>query len=356
MALGTVAVRSRQMQAIESDKARASVVTVAFVLFSLFFTVSAVAEEPSINGRSGEKNNSAFVYVIDTSSSMRYIFDDLRGIVKKAVDHCGPDDCLSIILFGDSVSTLASYTSITPSKKKYIMKSLDSTSPEALYTNLGLAIKRSTEELHGYAKDNLASNYHLILVTDGKDHPPPGFKRDYSIEEVLTRFPEFLPGTQWSLHYVVLKGQIDPELLGVVEKHDGTFLDVEQIARLSQKSETEVIGRILENLDDWKRLRTTITEHEGEVKLKRAGEEKWTRIPGGEQPKVLDGDRISVGADSSAVIEFDVLGKIVITDDAEIGMDHIQKLPISQSATIRLDLDGGCLEFDQSGARHFSRI
>jgi len=331
------------MQTIASDKAQALVVLVACALFSIFSSLSAAAEEPSRTEQAGDRSNSAYVYAIDTSSSMRYIFDDLRGVVNKAVDHCGPDDCLSIVLFGDSVSTLASYTSVTPSKKKFIEKSLGSTSPEALYTNLGLAIKRGIEELHSYAKDNLASNYRLILVTDGKDHPPPNFTRDYSIEEALTRFPEFLPGTEWSLHYIALKGQIDPELLGVIEKYDGTVLDVKQIARLSQTSEREVVGRIIENLDEWKPLRSTIIEHDGEVKLKRRDGEEWIKIPEDKRQKVFYGDRISVGVDSSAVIKFGGFGKIGLMENAEVGLGHIQQLPISQSATIRLDLDGGAV-------------
>jgi hypothetical protein len=320
-------------------RARALVLLVTCTIFPIVSAFSAAAEEASRGEQ--EKENSAFVYVIDTSSSMRYIFDDLRDVVKKAVDHCAPNDCLSIILFGDSVQTLVSYSSVTPSKKKFIKKSLDSIYPDALYTNLGLAIKRSTEVLHSYAEDDRASHYRLILVTDGKDHPPPDFVRDYSIEEVLARSADFLPGNQWSLHYVVLKGQIDSELLGVVEKYEGTFLDVDQIVRLSKASEKDVIGKILESLDEWKQLRSIIIQHDGKVKVKKRDAGKWLKIPEGKRQEIFYGDRVAVGKGSSAVIEFGAFGKIGIMDNAEVGLDHINQLPISESATIRLNLDGG---------------
>jgi len=318
-------------------------------LFSLVFALTALfpilanAEEVSQEDETKERDNTAYVYVIDSSSSMRYIFDDLKEIVKTAVTHCREDDRLSIVLFGDSVTTLVSYTTLSESKKKMASSILDSTSPESLYTNLGLAVKRGTECLHKYYAENLAQKYTLILVTDGKDHPPPGFARDYSIEDALTQFPDFLPGQQWSLRYIVLKGQIDAELLSLAKKYGGTFFDVDKISEFANATEGEVIASILGNIDDWDRLKAVVIKHEGEVLMKKPDQDYWFEISKDRPQEVFKGDRIKVGQDSEAVISLSDIGRIGVMENTEIGLDRLRELPLTKSTTIEFNLEGGSI-------------
>lgn len=152
------------------------------------------------------RGGSAIVYLIDKSSSMLWVFDELKGIVKKAIDQRGPEESTCIIVFGDSVTTLASYKHLDDSNKAALSGLLDSVYADALYTNLEFAIDRGTQHLYTYFCDHMAENYTLILVTDGKNHPPPGHIRERSLEEAVTQFSDFLPGKQWSLGYVVFGG------------------------------------------------------------------------------------------------------------------------------------------------------
>jgi small nuclear ribonucleoprotein (snRNP)-like protein len=287
---------------------------------------------------------SAFVYVIDTSSSMRWIFDEVKHTVKAAIERqCGPEDCLSIILFGDTVTTLGSYKSVTDTKKETVAKLLDSVYAESVYTNFGLALKKGTENLHKYFHDKAAEDYTLILVSDGKDHPPPRYVREYSLEEAITQFPDFLPGKQWSLRYIVFKGQTDPELLALIDKYGESFFDVEKIAHLSGMTEKEVIEGIIENPENWELLEPLILDQVGDVKIKRCYQQTWSKIRKDKPEKVFVGDRVAVAPESKALISFGPIGKVGLQENTEISLESLQKLPSKKSTAIQLKLESGTL-------------
>ncbi len=285
---------------------------------------------------------SAVVYVIDKSSSMLWIFDELRENLKEAIGKRGPGDCVSIILFGDSATILASFKSMDDKKKETMSVLLDTVSPDSLYTNLGLGIRRGTESLHQYFRDGLAENYTLILVTDGKDHPSPHSVRDLTIEEALTQFPDFLPGQQWSLRYIALKGQVDPNLLALVKKYRGGFLDVDEATRSSKSTEIEIVGAFVENLEKWELLEVEIIDQMGEVRIKR-GEQAWMSIPAGKRHKLSLGDQVAVEPSSKAVISIRGVGKIGLKEQTEISLESLQKMPLDQGTTVRFRLREGTL-------------
>lgn len=313
------------------------------VLVCLAISFSAESGELGSPLESAEKTKSAYVYVIDTSSSMRWIFDDVKETVEKAVRKSCAGDSLSVILFGDKVTTLVSYKSINDSKKQLLCSLLRTAHPNSVYTNLGLALRRGTEYLYEFFRDNTADNYIMILVTDGKDHPPPDYVRDYTIEQAMTQFPNFLPGHQWSLRYVVLKGQIDPELLSIVERYGGDFFDVENIAKVSEMTEKQVVESIIEDSESWKYLNALILDHDGEVKVKRYGQESWRTIPETGIQTVSGGDRVAVSPGSKARLSFGPIGQVGLKENTDIVLEKFQAMPSKKATSIKLKLEKGAI-------------
>ncbi|MBI4830396.1 MAG: FHA domain-containing protein, partial [Candidatus Lindowbacteria bacterium] len=216
-------------------------------------------------------------------------------------------------------------------------------SPDELYTNLGPAIRRGAECLYNYDKRNSAESYRLVLVTDGKNHPSPNYVHEYTIEQAMTAFQDFLPGRQWSLDYIALKGQIDPELLALVEKYHGSFFDVEKIARLAETAEAKVVKSIIETPDEWERFEVLIVAHTGNVKVKSRDQNTETGLPEGTPQRVYPGDQINVGAASEAVINVGPIGSVGLKENTEVSLERLDNLPLKKSVNVQIKLHEGIL-------------
>ncbi len=287
------------------------------------------------------KGRSAIVYVIDKSSSMAWILDDLKHTLKSAVRKCKNRDSVTILLFGDTVNTLVRYPSLDDAKKARIEKAIDTITADALYTNLALAVKRGTECLQEYAREHPAEFYSLVLITDGKDHPSPDYVRDFTIDGVLTRNPDFMPGERWSLGYIALKGQVDPELLALVEKYKGDVFDVEMISRSSELSQGEIVGNIIENPTDWKFFEAEIVDATGDVILKRGKE--WEPLSSLNHPILVSGDRIATRQGGRVIIRFGHVGRAGLDENSEMKIAAFEGMLVKRSASVVLDLESGTL-------------
>jgi hypothetical protein len=317
--------------------------TVAFLIISTTSPVCLNAEEFSANSGTDPQDSAgtATVYLIDKSSSMLWVYDELRETLKEAARKTGPNDSLSIILFGDTTTILASYRSMDESKQKALARLIDSVYPDSFYTNLSLAVKRGTQSLHKYYEEGKAKSYVLVLVTDGKNNPSPDYVQDYTIEEALTQFPEFLPGKQWSLRYFALESQVDPELLDLVEKYGEDFFDVEKIAESTDSTQEEVVGSLLKDPLSWKSFGVTVVDQSGQVEVKRKHEETWKTLRKGSKKTLHAGDSIAVDSDSKAAINIGGIGRAGLKENTHVQIEDVQKLPVNNSAIIKLKLEKG---------------
>ncbi len=322
-------------------------VLVVHLMFQILVTsipFQTTAEELASDRKPGPPTqSSAFVYVIDKSSSMLRTFDALKETLRKAIGKCGSDDSVSILVFGDNVTLLASYKSMNEFKKDAVLKLLDSVSADALYTNLGLAIDQGTQCLYDRFCEEQAEDYTLILVTDGKDHPSPNYVRKRTIEDSITQFPDFLPGQQWSLRYIALEGQIDPQLFELVRKYDGSFFDVEKIAHLASMDDGEVIESIIGDPEQWESLHAFIIDHLGEVQIKREGEELWFSISKDGPQRIFPHDEVRISSGSKAVISFGPIGKVGMEENSQASLETLQALPVRRSSAVEITLDRGTL-------------
>jgi hypothetical protein len=321
---------------------------VAYLTISTLYPAATNAEE--FNKNSGTEHETsvgtATVYLIDKSSSMLWVYDELRESLKEAARGSGPQDSLCIILFGDTTTMLASYKSMNESKQKKLAKLIDSVYPDSFYTNLTLAIEQGMESLHAYFENEVAKNYVLVLVTDGKNHPSPDYVQDRTIEETLTRFPDFLPGEQWSLRYFALESQVDPELLSVVEKYGEGFFDVEKIAESTNSTQEEIVESLLkvpQNTLAWRSLDIRVVDQSGIIEVKKKNEETWTILPKGSRERLRAGDSIAVESDSKAAISIGGIGRAGLKDNTHLRIDDAEMLPLQNSTKIKMKLEKGTI-------------
>lgn len=289
------------------------------------------------------RKGAAFVYVIDTSSSMRPIFDEVKNAIKETLKKSTPADSLTIILFGDTATTLASYKTMSDAKREMLCKLLDGVSADCVYTNISLALERGMVHLHSYFVDGEAERYVLVLVTDGKDNPPPDFVKKATIEEELLQFPDFIPGKDWSLRYIYLKGEIEPDLLSVVAKHGGDAFDVEKIAEAAVVTEEEIVAKVIQNPEQWGAFEAQIRDHKGDVKVKKRDEGVWVPVPENSPENVSIGDQIVVGPESKAQLSFGQTGQIGINESSEISLEKMNYNLSGKKMQIRLGLKEGAL-------------
>ncbi|GAB4330579.1 MAG: hypothetical protein Kow0099_01280 [Candidatus Abyssubacteria bacterium] len=288
------------------------------------------------------KGRSAIVYVIDRSSSMAWILNDLKRTLKSAIRKCKNGDSVTILLFGDTVSTLARYQSLNDAKKARAERAIDTITADSLYTNLALAVKRGAECLQEYARTNSAEFYSLILVTDGKDHPSPDYVRDFQIEEVLTRNSDFMPGENWSLGYIALKGQVDPELLALVRKYNGEVFDVELLSRSSELSQGEIVGSIIENPNEWRFFEAEVVNVIGDVLMQKPGRQ-WQPLLGGDLTTLVSGDKIATRQAGRAIIRFGHVGRAGLDENTELEITAFEGALIKRSSSVVLSLQRGTL-------------
>ena len=116
------------MRPSRSEKVRiiCTKVFLTYLILPIFFTTlpASATEGTSTPSARPEraKGGSAVVYVIDKSLSMSPIFHEVQLTLKKAVAKCGPEDSVAIILFGDTVTTVVRFKSMTEAKKLRVSK------------------------------------------------------------------------------------------------------------------------------------------------------------------------------------------------------------------------------------------
>jgi hypothetical protein len=288
------------------------------------------------------EGGNAVVYVIDNSTSMVWIQEEMKEILKDVINKSKPKDSISIVFFGEKASTLASYKSIDEQKKEALCRIVDTASANSLYTCFSPAIERGVELLYDYFRDAAADKYILLMVSDGKEHPPPGYVKDHSLEEVLRQHPDFIPGKDWDFCYLALREQVDSELVSLVKKYGGDFYNSGEISHLLDINEEEVVESIIQNPRDWNELEAFVSDHFGQVEIRKTGENNWVKIQQ-VRYKLLAGDQIAVKKDAKAVITVGSIARLGLGEETAIKLDKAENLPLKQKANIRIGLQKGTL-------------
>lgn len=184
------------------------------VLFSalLFQTLSAGQSTPD------EPPNTPIdlFLIIDTSATMvgkaggQNIFPDVKRALKELVEACGPGDNIILIPYDADVRARATAVIYDKQDKAAIRAKIDALNAPGLWTYTAAAIQKGLEEARRLDEAQGTGKHPkvVILLTDGKNEPPPairGSAAEVRLNEVARRFQ----GMPWFVWQVQLGPTID---------------------------------------------------------------------------------------------------------------------------------------------------
>ena len=165
------------------------------------------------------------VFIVDVSSSMRDIFDDVKGAILDYVGGARPGDSVSLISFGKGASLkirqeISSYKDI-----RTIERELADLEPTEYYTNISGAVERGMEELRLLERRYPDHARTVVLVSDGKNNPPDDADH-LTFEEILAKYPDLTQEGGSGFFYLSLGDDPDPEVVAFIEKVEGMSFDL----------------------------------------------------------------------------------------------------------------------------------
>ncbi len=205
----------------------------AFVFLLVLFgqnTSFASSETAELEAASLEQTDSKnTVFIIDVSTSMFDIVDDLKEALKDYIGESKVGDSIAVVSFGAGAQLHYRKTINGPGDLEKILHFCDTLGCTDEFTYIPCGLNKGFEELYRLYQEKPASESLLVLMSDGINHPPDNIDK----ESVLTYdfiekefLPEFSPGKDWFITYVALKGQLDPELADFVNKCRGSVIEV----------------------------------------------------------------------------------------------------------------------------------
>jgi len=184
--------------------------------------------------------NQSMVFVVDVSSSMFDIMEDVRNAVQTYVNECRTGESIALVRFGARAEVVFRREIKGAFDRQRLLGFCNELSSVDQFTNIPCAIKRGLEELRKFHEKDATGSHVLVLMSDGKNNPPRGSRNPCPVtyEDVVKEFDlDFQPGEDWYLLYVVLKGDPDTELQAFVKECKGHTVELHSEAVLSQAVE-----------------------------------------------------------------------------------------------------------------------
>lgn len=186
----------------------------AVVSFSaLLLQVSGAAQSPSSEPPTTPID---LILIVDTSATMvgkaggQNIFPDVKRALKDLVEACGPGDNVILIPYDADVRARATAVIYDKQDKAAIRAEIDAMSAPGIWTYTAAAIQKGLEEAKRLDEAQGTGKHPkvVILLTDGKNEPPPavrGSAAEVHLSEVARRFQ----GMPWFVWQVQLGPTID---------------------------------------------------------------------------------------------------------------------------------------------------
>jgi len=190
-------------------------------------------KSPAVASLQEEKGGTAIsknvVFVIDISNSMYDILPDLKKALKEYVKESEVGDSVSLVTFGKSSQLHYRKTVENPIDLVQILKFCDTITCPDEYTYIPCGLRRGIEELYQLYLINPTEESILVLLSDGLNHPPDDVDQELLVtyNSVMEKFsPNFLPGKNWFITYVALKGKPDAGLFDFVRQCYGNTIEL----------------------------------------------------------------------------------------------------------------------------------
>ncbi|MBI5119190.1 FHA domain-containing protein [Candidatus Poribacteria bacterium] len=166
------------------------------------------------------------IFLIDTSSSMRGIFGDVRLAILEYVKRARLGDNFVLITFGEKVDLRVRQRISSEGDKALVERQLAGLEPDQYYTYITGALDRGMEELRLLQSRNPDHLRTVVLMTDGKNNPPTELSQPLTFDEILKRYPELLTKMGARFYYLSLGDNPDPDALAFMKSVEGSSFDL----------------------------------------------------------------------------------------------------------------------------------
>jgi len=199
------------------------------IQFSLF-PCSAAATEKKLP-------NQDIVFLLDTSSSMRNIFGDVKKAILEYAQKAQPGDTIVLISFGEKINLRFRQKISSAQDIRLIERELASLESDQFYTYITGALDKGMEELSQLEKKDTKHQRTMILLSDGKNNPPPVVAEPIQFEDLLKRYPGLLQGSNAAFFYLSLGDHPDPDVVEWMELAKGTSFNLgKELAEMTEEN------------------------------------------------------------------------------------------------------------------------
>ncbi|UCD57090.1 MAG: VWA domain-containing protein [Candidatus Hydrogenedentota bacterium] len=196
----------------------------ACIILSLTILLAS-AGRPTMASTRAEKNQD-IVFLIDTSSSMRNIFGDIKRAISEFVLQARPGDNVVLISFGEKVELRTRRKISSDEDVKLIARDLASLKANEYFTYTTGALYKGMEELQLLEEKHPDHSRTLVLMSDGRNNPPEEIAEPLTFDDILKKYSDLLQEPGSAFFYLSLGDDPDRQVLAFMEAIEGSSFDL----------------------------------------------------------------------------------------------------------------------------------
>ncbi len=139
-----------------------------------------------------------FVIVIDVSTSMTDVFDDVKEFSKRTIGRASVGDNVTVITFGEQATLLDRKQIRGKADLVSLQNSVEELYPTDYATYINSGLEKGLSELRYLFDRNPDRERVLLWLSDDKDNPPEALGNDYiTLDKLKDENTDFEPGSEW---------------------------------------------------------------------------------------------------------------------------------------------------------------
>ncbi|RJP15644.1 MAG: VWA domain-containing protein [Candidatus Abyssobacteria bacterium SURF_5] len=143
-------------------------------------------------------NGKDYVIVIDVSTSMQDIFDEVKRLTNRTLGEAKAGDNVALIIFGENARLLDRRLIRGKADIEELQRQVDALYPTDYATYLNSGLEKSISELRYLFEKYPDRERVLLWLSDDKDNPPAALGQDYlSLDRLREKNEQFEPGREW---------------------------------------------------------------------------------------------------------------------------------------------------------------
>ena len=139
-----------------------------------------------------------YVIVIDVSTSMEDVFDDVRDLSNRTIDRTSVGDSVVVITFGEQATLLDRKSIRGKADQQKLKDRVNDIYPTDYATYINRGLEKGLSELRYLFEKNPDRERVLLWLSDDKDNPPAELGINYiTLESLKKENTDFNPGSDW---------------------------------------------------------------------------------------------------------------------------------------------------------------